>query len=323
MTRLTANLLAALAILVAAAANSAQAFPTEPVKLIVGYPPGGSTDIASRIIAEKLTQDTGANFIVDNRPGAGGMVAAGSVARATPDGHTLLFAASPEVALARALGRKMDYDVKTDLKPVTTMGHVPFMLVVNPDVPAANLKEFLEHARRNPGKLNYASFGIGTSNHLFGEYFKSRTGLDIVHIPYKGSSPAIADLLGGRVQMAFDTIPAVLPHIQRGKLRPLAVAMNERFPLAPDVPTMAEAGLDDMTGGSWFGLFAPARTADDRIGYLNRAFVRTLNDPEVKKKLADRGIFATSSTPEGLTAFVDSEIGRWSGVVREAKIELE
>lgn len=323
MKQITASLVAAFTLFAAPAPGVAQTFPSEPVKLIVGYPPGGSTDIASRIIAEKLTQDTGKNFIVDNRPGAGGIVAAGSVVRATPDGHTLLFAASPEVALVRALNRKIDYDVKTDLKPVTTMGHVPFMLVINPELPATNLKEFIEYARKNPEKLNFASFGIGTSNHLFGEYFKSRTGLDITHVPYKGSSPAMADLLGGRVQMAFDTIPAVLPHIQTGKLRPLAVAMNERFPLAPEVPTMAEAGLADAAGGSWFGLFAPAKTPDDRIAYLNQVFVKTLNDPEVKKKLADRGIFATSSTPQGLTAFVDSEIERWSGVVRQAKIELD
>lgn len=298
-------------------------FPSEPVRLVVGYPAGGSTDIAARIIADKAAAETGKRFFVDNRAGASGIVGAGAVANAPADAHMLLFAASPEVALVRALNRKIDYDPKTSFQPITLIGQVPFMLVVHPDVPARNLQEFLAYARQNPGKVNFASFGLGTSNHLFSEYFKARTATDIVHIPYKGSAPAITDLLGGRVQMAFDTVPVLLPYIASGQLRALGVAMNERSPLAPEVPTLAEAGLPDFVGGTWFGIFGPRGMSRDRVAYLNRVFTNVLKNPDTQKTFRERGIVPSPTTPEEFSEFQDREIERWSGVVRAAKISVE
>jgi len=200
---------------------------------------------------------------------------------------------------------------------------VPFMLVVSPDVPVRDLKSFTEYARSNPGKLSYASFGLGTSNHLFGEYFRARTGTEIVHVPYRGSAPAITDLLTGRVQMAFDTVPVLLPYIASGQLRALGVAMNERSPLAPDVPTLAEAGLPNFVGGTWFALYGPARMPRERVELMNQLFGRVLGSPDMRRTLGERGIVASPSTPEELTQFVDGEVARWSRVVRDAKITIE
>jgi tripartite-type tricarboxylate transporter receptor subunit TctC len=298
-------------------------FPTEPIRLIVAYPAGGSTDIAARIVADKVAAETGKRFIVDNRAGASGIVGAGAVANAPADAHMLLFGASPEVALVRALNRKIDYDPQTGLRAITLIGKVPFMLAINPDVPVRNLQEFIAYARKNPGATNFASFGLGTSNHLFSEYFKARTSTDIVHIPYKGSAPAIGDLLSGRVQMVFDTIPVLLPYIKSGQLRALGVAMDSRSPLAPEVPTLAEAGVPDLVGGTWFGVFGPPGMAADRISYLNRILTRAVDSADVRKAFVDRGIIPSPTTPDGLAAFVNAEIARWSEIVRKAQISVE
>jgi len=316
------------ALLLAAGAFFAQpagaaSFPSEPIKLVVGYPPGGSTDIAARIIADKLEKEIGKPVLVDNRAGASGIVGASTVARATPDGHTLLFAASPEIALVQALGRQINYNPRTDFEPITIIAQVPFMLVIHPDVPAKDLRAFLDYARKNPNKVNFASYGLGTSNHLIGEYFKTHTDTRLVHVPFKGSAPAMTDLLAGRVQMAFDTVPVVLPQVESGKLRALGVATKDRSPLAPNVPTLHEAGLPDFVGGTWFGLYAPAKTPEDVLAYLNRAFVNALKDPDVSQKLHGRGIVPVGSSPAELTAFADSEIKRWSEVVQRAGIKLQ
>jgi tripartite-type tricarboxylate transporter receptor subunit TctC len=312
-----------LSICLQATNGTAAEFSSEPIRFIVGYPAGGSTDIAARLIVDKVSAETGRRFIVDNRPGASGIVGAGVVANAAPDAQMLLFAASPEVALARALNRKIDYDPQVGFRPITLIGKVPFMLAINIDVPAQNLQEFITYVRKNPGTANFASFGIGTSNHLFSEYFKALTSTDIVHIPYKGSAPAITDLLGGRIQMVFDTVPVLLPYIKSGQLRALGVAMDERSPLAPEVPTLAEAGLPGLVGGTWFGVFGPSGMASDRVAYLNRILTQALTSPDIRKTFIERGIIPSPTTPDGLGDFVMDEVRRWSEIAQRANISIE
>ncbi|TFY98649.1 Bug family tripartite tricarboxylate transporter substrate binding protein [Ramlibacter rhizophilus] len=299
------------------------AWPSRPVRLLIGYPPGGSTDVAGRLLAEQLGRRLGQQVIVENRPGAGGTVAASAVARAEPDGYTLMLAASPEVSIAPITMKAMPYDPVKDLQPITLVGQVPFVLVVNPSVPANTLSEFIAHAKANPGKLNYSSFGNNTSNHLAGEFFKSVSGVQATHIPYKGSGPSITDLIGGQVQYTFDTPPAVLEHVRAGKLRGLAVAARERLDGAPQVPTFAEAGLPAFSGGTWFGLFAPAKTPSAVVDRLNKETVAALNSPELKKAFSDRGIIASPQAPDEFGRFVQGEVGKWKDLAAKVGIVAE
>jgi tripartite-type tricarboxylate transporter receptor subunit TctC len=298
-------------------------YPTRPVRLIVGYPPGGSTDISARLIAQKLTPAFSQNVIVDNRAGASGMIGAGIVAKAEPDGHTLSFAASPEVAIYRALVKNPPYDSLRDFQPVTLVGRVPFMLVVHPSVAANSVKDLIALAKAKPGTLNFASFGSGTSNHLVGEAFRAVAGIDIVHIPYKGSAPAIADLLGGQVQMTFDAIPVALPQVRAGKLKALAVATPKRSALAPDVRTMDESGVAGFAGGTWWGVLAPARTPAAVVDRVAREIAAILKAPDVVQTFTERGFEAVGNTPAEFRAFVDSESRRWLKVAQGAGIKPE
>jgi tripartite-type tricarboxylate transporter receptor subunit TctC len=314
------------ALLVAAIATAAAAdiaFPTRPIRLIVGYPPGGSTDIAARLVAQKLTPVLGQTVIIDNRAGASGTIAASIVATAEPDGHTLSFAASPEAAIYRALMKNPPYDSLKDFQPVTLVGRVPFMLVVHPSVSANTVKELVALAKGKPGTINFASFGNGTSNHLVGEAFRAATGINIVHIPYKGSAPALADLLGGQVQMTFDAVPVVLPQVKAGKLKALAVATAKRSPLAPNVPTMDESGVPGFTGGTWFGVLAPARTPTAIVDRLSREIGTVLRAPDVAQTFNDRGIEPVGSTPAEFHAFIASETKRWLKVAQDAGVKPE
>ena len=299
------------------------AFPTHPIRFIVGYPPGGSTDIAARLIAQKLSPVFSQSVVVDNRAGASGTIGAALVAKAEPDGHTLSFAASPEVAIYRALMKNPPYDSLRDFQPITLVGRVPFMLVVHPSVNAASVKELVALAKAKPGTLNFASFGNGTSNHLVGEAFRAATGTNIVHIPYKGSAPAIADLLGGQVQMTFDTIPVVLPQVRAGKLRALAVATAKRSPLAPGVPTMDEAGVPGFTGGTWFGVLAPAQTPQRVVDRLATEIAAILRAPDVAQTFNDRGIERVGNSPAEFRAFIESESRRWLKVAQDAGVKPE
>ena len=298
-------------------------YPTRPVRLIVGYPPGGSTDIAARLIAQKLTPVLSQNVIVDNRSGASGMIGAGIVAKAEPDGHTLSFAASPEAAIYRALVKSPPYDSLKDFQPVTLVGRVPFMLVVHPSVAAASVKDLIALAKAKPGALNFASFGNGTSNHLVGEAFRAAAGVNIVHIPYKGSAPAIADLLGGQVQMTFDAVPVVLPQVRGGKLKALAVATPKRSPLAMDVPTMEESGLPAFTGGTWWGVLAPARTPATVVDRLSKEVATILRAPDVAQIFNERGFEAVGNSPAEFRAFIEAETKRWLKVAQGAGIKPE
>jgi tripartite-type tricarboxylate transporter receptor subunit TctC len=319
----SAFLSALLVTVIGTAAAADTAFPSHPIRLIVGYPPGGSTDIAARLVAQKLTPVLGQTVIVDNRAGASGTIAANIVATAEPDGHTLSFAASPEAAIYRALMKNPPYDSLKDFQPVTLVGRVPFMLVVHPSVSANTVKEFVALAKAKPGTINFASFGSGTSNHLVGEAFRAAAGIDIVHIPYKGSAPAIADLLGGQVQMTFDAVPVVLPQVKAGKLKALAVATAKRSPLAPNVPTMDESGIPGFTGGTWFGVLAPARTPAAIVDHLSREISTVLRAPDVAQTFNDRGIEPVGNTPAEFRAFIESETKRWLKVAQDAGVKPE
>ena len=322
MQRRTFLLSSTAAALPAAFAQTA-AWPTKPVRIVIAYPPGGSTDTAGRLLAEQLTRRLGQNVLVENRAGAGGTVGAASVVRADPDGYTLLLAASPEVSIAPITMKTMPYDPVRDLQPITLVGQVPFFLVVNPSVPANTLQEFIAYAKANPGKLNYSSFGNNTSNHLAGELFKALTDTHGVHIPYKGSGPSIIDLIGGQVQYTFDTPPAVVEHVRAGKLRALAVATGKRLASAPQVPTFAEAGLPAFSGGTWFGLFAPAKTPRAVIDRVNAETVAVLNSPELSKSFADKGIVASPQTPDEFGRFVQSEVAKWKELAAKVGIVAE
>ena len=297
--------------------------PTRPVRLIVGYPPGGSTDIAARLIAQKLTPVLGQNVIVDNRAGASGMIGAGIVAKAEPDGHTLSCTASPEASIYRALVKNPPYDVQKEFQPVALVGRVPFLLVIHPSVAASSVRDLVALAKAKPGGFNFASFGNGTSNHLVGEAFRAAAGINIVHIPYKGSAPAIADLLGGQVQMTFDAVPVVLPQVKAGKLKALAVATPRRSPLAPDVPTMEESGLPGFTGGTWWGVLAPARTPAGVVERLSKEIAAILKAPDVAQTFTERGFEAVGNTPAEFRAFIDAETRRWLKVAQGAGIKPE
>ena len=299
------------------------AWPAQPIRLVVAYPPGGSTDVAARVVAERLSARFGQQVVVENRAGAGGTIGAASVAKSAPDGYTLLFAASPELTISRVTRKDLPYDASRDLQAITLVGVVPFMLVANPAVPANDLKGLIAWARAQDGKASFASFGANTSNHLVGELFIVETGARSVHVPYKGSAPAVTDLIGGQVQYMFDTVTAVLPHVRSGKLKAIAIATPTRSPLAPEVPTMAEAGLPGFTGGTWFGVLAPAGTPAPVIATLHEAISGIVRSPEVRQGFEQRGIEAVGNSPREFSKFVESEIARWQGLATRIGIRPE
>ncbi len=321
-----AGMLLSIAVLLPAGALVARAadpLPAKGMRLIVGYPPGGSTDIAARLVAQRLQAATGSTVVVENRAGASGTIGAALVAKAEADASTLLFAASPELTTVRATIRNLPYDPARDFAPITLVGRVPFMLVVHPSVPAKSLKELLGLARARPGALNFASFGTGTSNHLAGELLKLSAGISITHVPYKGSAPAMTDLLGGHVELAFDTIPVTLPQVKAGKLRALAVTMPRRSPLVPEIPTMEEAGLKGFIAGTWFGLLAPVKTPAALIERLHREVAKILRVGEVEAAFAERGIEPVGNTPEEFRAFIDAQAKTMLRVAEQAGLRPE
>jgi len=298
-------------------------WPTKPVRVVVAYPPGGSTDIAARLLAERLGKALGQQVIVDNRGGAGGTIGALSVVRADPDGYTLLLAASPEVSIAPTTLKSMSYDPVKDLQPITLVGQVPFFLVANPQFPPNTLGELISYAKANPGKVNYSSYGNNTSNHLVGELFKATAGIDTVHVPYKGSGPSIIDLIAGQVQYTFDTPAATLAQVRAGKLKAIAVATPERLANAPGVPTMAESGLPGFIGGTWFGLLAPARTPKPIIDRLHAETAALLNGPELRRAFEERDIIPGGNTPDEFGRFIAAEVGKWKTLAARIGLQPE
>ena len=300
-----------------------QAYPAKPIRLVVPFPAGGTTDILARAVGQKLTEAWGQPVVVDNRPGAGGNIGAELVAKAAPDGYTLLMGTVGTHAINASLYAKMPYDHIKDFAPVILVAGVPNVLVVNPAVPVNSVQELIAYAKANPGRLNFASSGSGTSIHLSGELFKVMAGVQMTHIPYKGSAPALQDLIGGQVQLMFDNLPSALPQIKGGKLRALAVTSATRAAALPDVPTVAEAGLPGFEASSWFGVLAPAGTPVAIIARLNAEIAKWLASPEAREKLASQGANAAGGSPEDFAKHIAAETAKWQKVVKESGAKVD
>jgi len=316
-------LVSALALLAPHVHAQAPAYPTKPIRIVVPFPPGGATDILARDVAQKLSEAWGQQVIVDNRPGAGGNIGSELVAKAAPDGYTLEMGTVGTHAINASLYAKMPYDHIRDFVPVILVAGVPNVLVVNPSVPVNSVQELIAYAKANPGKLNFASSGSGTSIHLSGELFKVMAGVQMTHVPYKGSAPAVQDLIGGQVQLMFDNLPPSLPQIKAGKLRALAVTSATRAPALPDTPTIAEAGLPGFEASSWFGLLAPAGTPPAIVAKLNAEVAKWLATPEAREKLARQGANAAGGTPEDFAKHIAAETAKWAKVVKDSGAKVD
>lgn len=305
------------------ATASAQGFPTRPIKLIVPYAAGGGTDISARAIAQHVSAGLGQPVVIENKPGAGTLVGTGVVAKAAPDGYTLVYGSIAHTIAPALYKDKMPYDAVKDFTPITQIATFPFVLVAKPSLKATSVTSLVELARASPGKMNYASVGNGTGTHLSGELFKQLTGTQIVHVPYNGSSPALTALLGGQVDIAIVDMPAALPHIKSGSLRALAVTTARRAASLPDVPTMAEAGVSDFEFTSWWGVFAPANTPRELALRLSQEFAKALKQPDVRATLASFSAEQVGNSPDEFAAIVGSEVTKFDKVVRNAGIRLE
>jgi tripartite-type tricarboxylate transporter receptor subunit TctC len=303
-------------------AQPAQVYPTKPIRVVVALPPGGSIDLTARIVSERLQAGLGRPAVVDNRPGAGGSIATEIVARSAPDGHTLLVTSAAH-AINPSFHPKLPYDPIADFAPVALMTAVHFALVVHPSLPAATVKEFIAVAKAKPGAITYASAGNGQSQHLAMELLKSMARVDLAHVPYKGAGQFVPALVSGEVVSVIGAINSLLPHVQTGKLRLLAMAGNRRAPLLPDVPTIAEAALPGFALDSWCGLLVPAGTARPVIDRLHAEIAKALSDPQVTGKLAPQGIEVITSTPEEFQARIKADLVKWAKVVKDAKIKPE
>ncbi|WP_442596596.1 tripartite tricarboxylate transporter substrate binding protein [Parapusillimonas sp. JC17] len=296
-------------------ATAAAAYPDHAIRLVVGFSAGGTTDVVARILGKEIGDALGQPVVVENRPGAGSNIATEMVARADPDGYTLYMVAVTS-AINQTLYKNLRFDLVDDFAPVALAVRVPNVLVVNPKVPAKSVKELVDYAKANPGKLNFASSGSGTSIHMAGELFKQLAEVDVTHIPYKGSSPAMTDLIGGQVDYMFDNMPSAWPHVEAGKLRALAVTTADRSKTAPDLPTMKESGFPTFDVSSWFGVIAPKGTPDDVVKKLNAVILDALAKPDVQKRLAELGAVPAKTSPAEFGDFIKSEVDNWSKVVK-------
>jgi tripartite-type tricarboxylate transporter receptor subunit TctC len=311
-----------LCVLLAPALASAQTFPDHTIRLIVPFPPGGPNDIIARVVAQKMQEILKQTIIIDNRGGQGGVLGTDLVAKAKPDGYTIAVASAGALAISPSM-EKVAYETLKDLAPVTLVAMVPEMLVVAENVPAKNMAELVALAKKQPGKLNFASSGPGSLPHLAGELFKLTAKIDIVHVPYRGAAPAVNDLLGGQVQMVFLDLPVLLPQVKAGKLRPIAVGAEKRVPTLPDVPTTGEAGMPSLQTENWYGMVAPAGTPKEIIATLNKAAVAALKDPEVVSKLSSQGAILVGDTPDEFRAFIASETAKWAKVIKDAGVPTQ
>ncbi len=321
--RAALSLAATLAALTPQAAAAADAYPAKPIRFVVAFPPGGGTDIIARSIAQKLAERIAQQVVVDNRPGAGGNIGTDIVAKSAPDGYTILMGSAGPLAINASLFAKMPFDPIKDLAPVTLAASTPNVLVVHPSLPARTVKELIALARARPGEINFASSGHGTPAHLAGELFNSMAGVKLVHVPYKGAAPALADLLGGQVQIMFSTMPPALPHVKDGKLRALAVTSRKRSPATPELPTIDEAALPGFEAITWHGVVVPVGTPAAIIARLNREIVAVLHLPDVVERLSNQGAEALGSTPEEFASYIRSESIKWAKVVRESGAKAE
>lgn len=301
----------------------AQTYPAKPIRMVIPFPAGGTTDITARIAAQKLSEALGQQVVPDNRPGASGNIGAEQVAKAAPDGYTLVTLPGSTLTIHPALYPKLPFDPLKDFAPVTILAAVPNLLVVHPSLPVRNVKELIALAKSRPGQLNYASTGAGQSTHLSMELLKTMSATTITHVPYKGSAPALTDMLGGHVPMMFDNMPSVLPHVKAAKLRAIGVSTMKRAPVAPDIPTVAESGLPGFEVSVWFSVLAPANTPRDIVDRLNRVLVKALHSADVRERLATQGAEAIGNTPEDFIAVMKRDLTKWAKVVKDARITLE
>lgn len=306
----------AFSLLVAATLAQAQTYPAKPVKIIAGFPPGGAADLLARVVGDKLSALLGQTFVVENRPGAGGTIGADAVAKAAPDGYTLLLGAAASQTIAPAIYKSLPYDAAKDFKPVALVATIPVTLVVHPSVAANNVRELVAVMKAASAPMQYASSGSGAIPHLAGELFQLSQGVKLVHVPYKGAPLAMSDLLSGRVQLMFDNLPTVLAHIRSGKLRALAVAGAKRARALPDLPTLAEAGVPNAEVGSWFGVLAPAGTPDAIVGALTREIGKALAADDAKGRLDAMGAEPTYLAPEEFARLIHADTGKWARLVK-------
>jgi tripartite-type tricarboxylate transporter receptor subunit TctC len=320
--KLAGRILLALALAATPLIAQAQSYPSKPVRFVVPYPPGGLADSFARILGGQLAERLGQPVVIDNKPGGSLIVGTELVAKSPGDGYTLLLGSASSLALNVSAFKKLPYDPLKDFAPVSLVFYTPLYLMVSPDVPAKSVKELIAYAKANPGKLSFASLGHGSSLHLAGEMFKSLAGIDILHVPYKGTTTALPDLMAGRVNMIFDG-GAFLPQAKEGKVRMMAVTSTKRLDSQPDVPTMAEAGVPDFVSGTWSGIIAPAGTPKEIVDRVAAEAKKALTDPDLKKKLDDQGIVPMGTTPDEFRAFVTDEIARWKKVITDAGIKME
>jgi len=317
---MTRALALAAAIVASAFVNAAEPYPAKVIRVIVPYSPGGTGDNIGRAVGAKLGELLGQQVIIDNRPGAGGNIGAEAAVRAAPDGYTVVMAAT-SLASNPALQRKMPFDPLKDLVPVSGCCEVPMIVVVHPSLPVKNIKEFVAYAKAYPGKLTYASSGIGTSSHLAAELFRVQTGVDMLHAPYKTDALAMPDLLSGEVPVMFMFQTTALPQVRAGKLRALAVSTAQRSPLAPELPTVAEAGVPGYEFSGWFGIFAPAATPTEIVNKLAAASVKAVQSPDLRERLSQQGFVPVASGPEQFAAFFRREVAKWARVVKEGGLQ--
>jgi tripartite-type tricarboxylate transporter receptor subunit TctC len=298
-------------------------YPAKPLRFVVPFPPGGSADILARSIGAKLAEGLGQPVVVDNRPGAGTAIGAEATAKSPADGYTIMIGTVSSHAINPSLNPNLKYDPVKDFAPISLVASIPFVLLAHPSVPAGSVQELIALARAKPGTLNFSSAGNGTSNHLAGELFKSMTNVEMVHVPYKGSAPALVDLLAGQVNLMFDLVLTAQPHVRSGTAKALGVTGRSRSEALPDVPTIAESGVPGYDVSAWFGIFAPAGTPAAIVGRLNAEIVKIMRLPEIKERLASQGTDALTSTPEQLAAYVRDELAKWSRVVKASGMKVD
>lgn len=306
---------------IAAFHAEAQSYPAKNVRIIVGLAPGGTTDVFTRILAQRLTDAWGHTVVVENRPGASGMIGADAVAKAAPDGYTLLVSPQTSLAVAPALYGRAPYNTAKDFAPVSLLGSTPLLMVVHPSFPVKTFNEFAALARRE--QLTFGSGGVGSSPHMAGELLSARLGIKMTHVPYKGENPALADTMGGLIPIMFGNLPVVVPHVQSGKLRALANTTAKRSPLAPEIPTLSEAGLKDFATATWYGMLAPANAPPERVAQIQRDASRVLTQAETRDRLTKLGVDLILNTPEEFRTYLQSEIARYTKIVKSAGLKAE
>jgi tripartite-type tricarboxylate transporter receptor subunit TctC len=300
---------------------AAQSWPSKPIRMIVPYTPGGYTDLMARTVGQKLSEALGQPFIFENRPGANAIIGTDVVAKAAPDGYTFGTVIAAH-AVNATLNPKLPYDTLKDFSYVSLMSVAPLIMIAHPSLPANNMKELIALAKQKPGELNFASSGIGAAAHLTMEMFKSRTGIDMQHVPYKGTAGALQDTVGGRINVMFDVVGPLMPQVKAGNVKALAVTAKDRIPAAADVPTMTEQGVPDFISGTWAGIVAPAGTPKEIVDRISAEVQKAMRDPALREKLAEQGIVPVGNTPEEYRAFVVEEVARWAKVIKDASIKM-